>query len=329
MSGISRETPTIFDGIFKRLLDLSDVAIVQLINGVFGENYSPHSKVDRLSTEYISEDLRKRLLDVLIAIDGENLCHIEAQINDDSDMVIRMFEYGYAVALRNRVKDGNITKMTFPKAKVIYWETTAKTPDKELLRLEFPDGTHHDYEVGSLKLLEHSIDELEQQKLAVLLPFYTLKLRKRVKNAKTSEERQALAEEMESLLGELIEAIRRGEQRGIITEPDMRVLIEHIAKLTDQLYKQEYDEFREVDSMYEGAILTYSEEAALKAEAKGREEGIEQGIERGIEQGREEVAKEMLAEGMDVRMVARITKLSEHVVLQLKNDQEQRIQGDG
>ncbi len=112
---------------------------------------------------------------------------------------------------------------------------------------------------------------------------------------------------MESLLGELIEAIRRGEQRGIITEPDMRVLIEHIAKLTDQLYKQEYEEFREVDSMYEGAILTYSEEAALKAEAKGREEGIEQGIEQsieqGIEQGREEVAKEMLAEGMDARIL--------------------------
>ncbi len=310
MNTIARKAPALFDGIFKRLLDLSDIAIIQLINGVFDENYPPNSKVDRLSTEYISEDLRKKLLDVLIAIDEENLCHIEAQIGDDDDMVIRMFEYGYAVALRNRTKEGAITRMRFPKAKVIYWETTAHTPDKELLRLEFPDGTHHDYKVDSLKLLEYSIDELEKRKLAVLLPFYTVKLRRAVKNAKTSDERRILADVMQSLLGDLIEAIRRGEQSGIITEADMCVLIEHIAKLTDQLYKQEYEEFREVDSMYEGAILTYSEEAAIKAKEEGREEG------------REEVAREMLAEGMDIRMVARISKLPESLLSQIKAELE-------
>lgn len=50
------------------------------------------------------------------------------------------------------------------------------------------------------------------------------------------------------------------------------------------------------------------------AEDKGREEGIKEGIKEGITQGREEeqllIAKSMLEQGLDARMVAKITGLS-------------------
>lgn len=192
-----RETPALFDAIFKRLMSLSDMAIVQFINGVFGADHSPDSKVEHLATEYISKDLKKKFLDILIAINSENLYHIEAQIDDDADMAIRLFEYGYAVALHSKSVEDGITRIKFPNARVIYWETSAKTPDVALLRLEFPDGSTHDYSAPSFKFLEHSIEELDQ--MVILLPFYILKLRKRVKAAKSSEERQELAEEMKLL----------------------------------------------------------------------------------------------------------------------------------
>lgn len=55
----------------------------------------------------------------------------------------------------------------------------------------------------------------------------------------------------------------------------MRVVLEHMEKLFEQVYKNEYEEFKEVDTMLEGALPTYSEIRLMNAKAEGLEEGRE------------------------------------------------------
>jgi hypothetical protein len=101
-------------------------------------------------------------------------------------MAIRVFEYGYAQALKNRIpRDGAII-LPFPRAIVIYLEAGAATPDELTVRLIFPDGGEHDFTVKTMKLLDYGVEELTGRGFTPLLPFYILKLRKAVKRAKRS-----------------------------------------------------------------------------------------------------------------------------------------------
>ncbi|MDR1206376.1 MAG: hypothetical protein LBL26_13015, partial [Peptococcaceae bacterium] len=92
-----RETSKLFDLTLKRLLNASSRAIVYFVNGLFGTRYPPDSTVDYPLTEYISSSLKSQMLDILLLINKTDLYHIEAQIDDDGNMAIRVFDYGYAV----------------------------------------------------------------------------------------------------------------------------------------------------------------------------------------------------------------------------------------
>ena len=177
-----RETAHIFDLVLKRLLELSDMALVVFINGLFGSNHSLESRVERPKTESVSKKLRRLMSDTIIIVNGIYAYHIEGEIDgDDENIVIRVFEYGFAEALRTKESsaNGKTISLRFPDARIIYWESTGHTPDEVTLSLSFPGNGHYDYKVKTLKFLEHGIKELEEQHLAILLPFYVLKLRQR------------------------------------------------------------------------------------------------------------------------------------------------------
>ncbi|MDR2483484.1 MAG: hypothetical protein LBD08_07640 [Treponema sp.] len=72
------------------------------------------------------------------------------------------------------------------------------------------DGTSHTFTYPALKLLDYTVEELEERGLSILLPFYLLKLKKRVRAARTPEKRQELAGEMKDLVEKLTAALERG-----------------------------------------------------------------------------------------------------------------------
>ncbi|MDR3076337.1 MAG: hypothetical protein LBU26_03460, partial [Synergistaceae bacterium] len=229
---IKRETLHIFDLILKQLIRLSNVAVINFINGLFGTDHPTDSTVDYPNTENVSKKLRRLMSDTIVIIGGVHVYHVEAEISYNADIALRVFEYGFAEGLRTKEasEDGKIS-IKFPGARVIYWETTAETPDEAVLSLEFPDGGHYNYRVRVFKFLEHGIGELEAQKLTILLPFYVLKLRKMTVRAKSSARRAELAAEMKSILGELVEAVERGGQTGLMDESDKRTVLEHMERL--------------------------------------------------------------------------------------------------
>jgi hypothetical protein len=285
-----RETAQIFDLILKQLMCLSNAAVINFINGLFGTKHPLDSKVEYPSTENVSKKLRRLMSDTIVIIGGVHVFHIEAEIGDDENIAVRVFEYGFMEGLRTKSvsKDGSRISMKFPNARIIYWETTKKTPDEVTLSLEFSDGGNYDYKVKTFKFLDHSVDELERGKLAILLPFYVLKLRKRVVRARTSKRRAELAEEMKSILDELVAAADRAEQTGSMSEADKRIVLEHMERLYRELFTQ-YTEFKEADVVLQDRILTYSEETKLKTSF--------------------DVAKRMLERGMELSEVAEIVEL--------------------
>ena len=136
--------------------------------------------------------------------------------------------------------------------------------------------------------MDYGIKELEEKQLAILLPFYVLKLRKRVASTRSSKRRMELCAEMKAIMDDLIAATKRAMKSGLLSESDGRIVLEYTEKLYKELY-QRYDEFKEADVMLQDIILTYSEEAEL----------------RGIEKGREEMARNLLANGISPEIIAK------------------------
>ena len=291
MQSIKRETFHIFDLVLKRLITLSNAAIIQLINGLFDTNYPLDSTVEYPNTETVSRKLRKLMSDTVIIIGGLHAYHLEGEINDDdANVALKVFEYGFAEGLRTQsiAEEDNVRTIRFPRARILYWETGGKAPDEVTLRLIFPDETRYDYKVKTFKFLDHDISELEKRKMAILLPFYVLKLRKQVVSAKTSQERSELSGEMRSILDKLVEPVDRSAAAGLMNESDKRIVLEHMERLYRELYNQ-YEELTEVDTMLKDRLLTYSEEAEQRA--------------------REDMAKELLAEGVSPDIIARSSGL--------------------
>jgi hypothetical protein len=264
-----RETPQIFDAIFKKLMMLSNRAVICLINGLFNASHPVDSAIEYPTTEYISDDLKRQMLDILILIDSANLYHIEAQIDDDKNMVVRMFNYGLAVGFRNKGVSDDVIHIKFPEHKVIYWETTKASPDHITLKLELPDTTV-EYRLRSMKFLDYSIRHLEDQGLVVLIPFHLLKLRKQIESAKTSEQRTVLAGQMNEIVRELALAVRRSEMSGFITNDDAAVILGLTDRLFKELYRDRYKEFKEAEDMLQGALRTQMD--VMREEMQSKEQ---------------------------------------------------------
>jgi predicted nucleic acid-binding Zn-ribbon protein len=78
----------------------------------------------------------------------------------------------------------------------------------------------------------------------LLLPFYVLKIRKRLRRTKSPAKRQQLAEELKAINGELAAAFKRSEAEGSITDADRQKLFDMTEQLYDHLYLG-YTEFKE------------------------------------------------------------------------------------
>ncbi|GMO32191.1 MAG: hypothetical protein Ta2B_13040 [Termitinemataceae bacterium] len=99
--------PHIFDLTFKRLMHLSNVAVVNFINGLFGTKHSTNSVVDYVSTEHVNEKLKRTASDMVLVINGERYV-IECQRRNDTEMALRVFVYCYSDAFENKRVDEKV-----------------------------------------------------------------------------------------------------------------------------------------------------------------------------------------------------------------------------
>jgi len=322
---MSTKTAQVFDLSFKHIMhEASSIAIVHLINGIYKKNYPLDTAVEIWPSELIKKHpktgrLKKIVTDIVIALDtgaGKDVYLMEAQINDDIEMSLRVFNYSVFIALRGKTisDDGSCMEITMPSPAVIYWETS-KTKDFLSITIRFPGNKSVVYKVPTFKVLQHSVSELAG--MVLLLPFYILKIREELKKSdRDSEKRKKLSEQLDGYIAEIGKVLEASNKNNYITEKDVALLLGRLSDMYSELYG-DYEEFTDMDArLKKFADTSWSrtwDEGIAKAEAKAEKRGISQGINQGLLQA----AKAMKASGEAMSKIMRYTGLSRREVIAL------------
>ena len=295
----------IYDKIFKRILTLSNVAVVNFINGIFGRNFPKDSKLTYNWTENIKNSLEKTIADTIITVNDTEKFHAEVQVNSDSTIAMRVFDYGYQDALKYRKTEPDRIILEFPQSKVIFLEHNSNTPDVVILELRFGEQGGFEYKIPTMKFLDYSIDELNSQNLVILLPLYLLKLRKEIEKEQSRES----ALKLKALINDgIIKSIEDNEAAGNITHEDTAILIGLLERLYTHLYGsiKKFKEEGVKDIMAEKLILDIDR---LMFESNKREQRLILESQKREEEAKLEVAINLLDMGMTIEQVANATNL--------------------
>ncbi|MCM1027497.1 MAG: hypothetical protein NC432_13775 [Roseburia sp.] len=174
----------LYDKLFKKTLTLSPVAVINLINGLFGTDYPTDSDITYHWTEFEDEELRRILADTILTVGGgrnPHSYHIEAQMTRDDEIILRVFEYGFGHARRYADQEDGVYTLDFPEPLVIYLCPGNSLPDEYTLRLNFGEQGTFLYRVPAIRFQSLSTEEINDRKLAALLPFRLLKLREHIR----------------------------------------------------------------------------------------------------------------------------------------------------
>ena len=237
----------IFDRAFKRLITLSGPGVLCMINGLFGTDYPLDAKVTYNSTESVDDKLHRRLADNIITINGTDSYHLEAEIDPDNDIHIRIMEYGFQHALRTmhpisfqNVTEGAIT-MHFPRQYLIYLGQGRNVPDSFPITILFPGEPDHIHRIPVMHFQEKKLDDLLDQKLFILLPFRLLRIRKEIEKNHSKEQVRTLIELCQN---DIITPINQAYEQHFISWRDRVNLLAVARRLVRHLYEK-YDEIRE------------------------------------------------------------------------------------
>lgn len=216
---------------------MSNVAIINLINGLFDKNFSLDSKVTYPNKEFIGRLLERKLADIIVVINESETFHLEAQMTKDEKIVLRAFEYGFYYAVSEQ-EEQEILK--FPVPMIIYLDDVKEVPKESILHISFGEQGMFTYRVKNYVYQKHQVAELNRKRMIVLIPFQVLKLRELCNSKlqeKIKEERFTILQE--EIRNDIIESIKANLQFGNITTDDANQLLE----LTNFLYEHIQKDF--------------------------------------------------------------------------------------
>ena len=284
---------TIFDDVFRTMVEKLPYLAVPLINEVFETSYPENVEITQLRNEHQQEN-GEIITDCCLKI-GRKLYHIECQSIDDTTMAIRMIEYDFAVAIENAQKINRRYRIEFPRSCVIYLRSNKNTPDSLEVEVIFPDGKMHLYEIPTVKMENYTKDSIFEKNLLMLLPFYVMRYEKEAHNFSENPEK------MQQLLNEY-EEIRRRLNEELVEERKSDLyadLTDWIVRIADYIFRNEDAARKGINGIMRGKVLK------LKSEEL-REEGREE--ERKL------TARSLAKEGDSIEKIARVLHESEETI---------------
>lgn len=168
---------TIFDDVFRTMVEKMTYLIVPLINEVFHTSYPEDIEIEQLRNENQLED-GELITDARLLIGGK-VYHIECQSTDDATMAIRMMEYDFAIALEHGVRKGRKYRLEFPKSCVLYLRCTENTPDFLEVEMILPDEQICQYKVPTVKLKNYTKENIFEKNYYCYFRFILCDMRKR------------------------------------------------------------------------------------------------------------------------------------------------------
>lgn len=291
---------TIFDDVFRTMLEKMPELIIPLINEIFSTDYPMDTPIIQLRNEHQTKN-GERITDSYFII-GEKRYHIECQSTKDSGMIIRMIEYDFSISLENIKRENDIYRMYFPHSCILYLR--GKHADSQTIEIVIPDGTIATYQVPVLCVEKYSCTEMFQKKLMFLLPFYIMRYeKKRPDSSQNPEVLEQLLSEYASIMNFLNqEFMVQGRER---TYRDLIALIERIS---DYIFADNETVKERLGDFMRGKLLELPSEKLIK---------------QGMEQGSIQVAKKMLKDSrFSLDDISNFSGLSTEKVLKLKEGQE-------
>lgn len=142
MTAIDRESSTVFDDVFRTMLERLERLMIPVINEVFDVNYPMDMWLNQLKNKHVTDKM-KNVTDSHLQVGsidvGGNQYHMECESNSDGNISIRMIEYDFAIALENTVERDGVKGIRFPNSCILHLRQTKNTKEKELVKIEFAD----------------------------------------------------------------------------------------------------------------------------------------------------------------------------------------------
>ena len=254
---------TIFDDVFRTMIEKMPYLAVPLINEVFHTSYPEDVKITQLRNEHQQKD-GEIITDSCLLI-GKKMYHIECQSTDDTTMAIRMIEYDFAIAVENAEKQGRRYRIEFPRSCVLFLRSSGNTPDYLEADVIFPDGKTHVYSIPAIKMADYTKDHIFEKNLLMLLPFYIMRYEKKKHDMRKNPELlQVLLNEYDEIRINLEKELTETGKAELYTN-----LTKLIVKIADHIFEKEEDIRKGIGDVMGGKFLELESER-LKAEGEAR-----------------------------------------------------------
>ena len=258
--------PILWDEIMKALVYTMPEQLFPLIEEVYGITYPKGTSIQFLSTEQpvfpnnTEEAVTSQFMDLSVLINGTDYYHIECQMKNDHQMVIRMLSYDLHFAMQHCETEQDAAGemiLRFPRSVVLYPEKNRKIPDRLRCRIIFQDGSEHTYQVPTVKMQDYTLEEIQQKHLILFIPYVLLRLRPQL------ESRNGIRkEELTSLVNSVIVILNEEVELGNITELQQKDILELFTRASKKIFVHYPEYRREVASMTELKIKTLSMQLA-------------------------------------------------------------------
>ena len=88
------------------------------------------------------------------------ICTISNASQKVGDMVLRMIEYDFAIAIEHSVMDKGIIEIDFPESCVLYLRNHRDMPAHHIARIRFADGQTVTYKVPVIMAQDYTVDSI-------------------------------------------------------------------------------------------------------------------------------------------------------------------------
>ena len=238
---------TIFDDVFRTMLEKMPELVIPLINEVFGTNYPADIPIEQQRNEHQTKSGEK-ITDSRLKI-ADKIYHIECQSTSDTEMVIRMIEYDFAISLESKKIENGRYRIYFPHSCVLYLRGKGRS-NTIGMDIVMPNGQIIKYDLPAIYVENYTTDVIFQKKLLFLLPFYIMRYEKsREKLDKNPKELRELLQEYEKIAGKLEDSLlgrgREAQHRYLVEVIIREVLDLKTDKLINEIRQDVKEEVRD------------------------------------------------------------------------------------
>ena len=240
----------LWDEILKAIVSTMPSQLFPLFKEIYGKEYSKETSIVVLGSETSSfqEDKDKphgsTLMDIALLVAGTDYYHLECQMKNDSEMVIRMFAYDvrFGITHSNTIdKDTEEVILQFPCSAVLYPEKNSAIPDHLKCRVIFQDNSEHIYRIPTVKIQAYSLKEIKEKHLTLFIPYTILRLRPLLKK---NRKHPLTQKELTELVEEVILVLKEELSDGYLTEAEYNDYIRLFRFAADRVLRQ-YPQMRE------------------------------------------------------------------------------------